>query len=349
MEHFSIARDLGPNGVITFIKRARKFGQFVIQSPMDYPPDWMLIDVNKNQDVDPKYFDALARYYLRYLQDYQKNGVFIDYLSLFNEPGVYTKIRYTKIRDLLRDHVGPLLEQEGIKTQIQLSEANDRRNAYKNYPTALEDAKARKYVSTLPYHGYDWSAAKSYAALAALGKRYPALPLWMTEVCHAYEVGDPKTMPIPRYDFEDGDFWGNMIVSDLEAGAAGWTYWNMILDEKGGPWMVSPIHGDPDPNVQHPVVIINRANGKVTYTGLFYYLTHFSRWVRPGSRRIETTGTQDGVRCITFKRSDGTLVAELLNSSKLQNDVRLNWRGRSLHLRLPAISITTCLWTPNKQ
>src|SRR5215472_17587014 len=45
LKHFSIARDLGPNGSLTFIKRARKYGKFVLQAPMDYPPDWMLYDV----------------------------------------------------------------------------------------------------------------------------------------------------------------------------------------------------------------------------------------------------------------------------------------------------------------
>jgi len=90
LKHFSIARDLGPNGLITFIKLARRYGSFVLQAPMDYPPDWMLIDVNKNQDVNPQYYDALARYYLRYLQEYDKHGVFVDYLSLFNEPDIYT-------------------------------------------------------------------------------------------------------------------------------------------------------------------------------------------------------------------------------------------------------------------
>jgi len=59
MKHFSIARDLGPNGLITFIKRARRYGSFVLQAPMDYPPDWMLFDVDTNQNVNPKYYDAL--------------------------------------------------------------------------------------------------------------------------------------------------------------------------------------------------------------------------------------------------------------------------------------------------
>ena len=57
----------------------------------------------------------------------------------------------------------------------------------------------------------------------------------MTEVCHAYEAGTPKTMVLPNRDYADGDFWGTQIFKDLESGASAWIYWNMILDEKGGP------------------------------------------------------------------------------------------------------------------
>src|SRR5437868_4758236 len=78
MKLFSIQRDLAPNGLIPMIKRARRYGKFVLQATMDYPPDWMLFDVNKNQDVNPKYFDALAQYYLRYLRECEKQGIFID-------------------------------------------------------------------------------------------------------------------------------------------------------------------------------------------------------------------------------------------------------------------------------
>src|SRR5437868_4038315 len=341
MKHFSIARDLGPNGLITFIKRARRYGSFVLQAPMDYPPDWMLFDVDTNQNVNPKYYDALARYYVRYLQEYEKNGIFVDYLSLFNEPGVYTKIHYSDVRDLLRDHVGPLLERSGLRTKLMLSEAPERNEAYRNYPIVLDDAAARKYVAVAPYHGYDF---KDYAEIAELHRKYPDIPLWMTEVCYAYEAGTPKSMSLPRYDFEDGDFWGTQIFNDLEAHASAWIYWNMILDEKGGPWSVSYVHGNPDPNIQHPVVIIDRQTKKVTYTGLYYYLAHFSKFVRPGAVRVKTSGSQDGIRAMAFKRPDGGMVLEIMNSRKEDIDVNVSWHGRLVRLKLPAVSITTALW-----
>ena len=346
MKHFSIARDLGTNGLVTLIKLAQKHGRFALQAPMDYPPDWMLLDVKTNQDVNPKYYDALALYYLRYLQEYERNGVHIDYLSLFNEPGVYTKIPYSKIRDLVTRQVAPLLARSGLHTQLMLSEAPTRDQAGKNYPLVLDDPEARRCVAVMPYHGYDHT---HFAAIAGLHSRYPELPLWMTELCHAYEAGTPKQMKLPRTDFEDGDFWGQQIFSDLEAGASAWIYWNLILDQHGGPWLVSPIHGNPEDNIQHPVVIIDRETHQVTYTGCYYYLAHFSKFVRPGSVRVAVTGLAKGARCLAFKSPDGGLITQLINGPDAPNEVNLEFGPRSLHLTLPSCSITTCLWRPERR
>ena len=152
-------------------------------------------------------------------------------------------------------------------------------------------------------------------------------------------------MPLPRFDFEDGNYWGNQIFNDLEVYTSAWIYWNMILDEKGGPWSVSEIHGNPDPNIQHPVVIIDRHSKKVTYTGLYYYLAHFSKFVRPGAIRIKTIGSDDGVRVMAFKGPGGKIVAELMNSKREDVEVGVTFHDRVLRLKLPAISITTALWS----
>src|SRR6266850_4270669 len=342
MNNFSVDRDFGPNGVGTYILRAHKYGNFALQSPMDYPPDWMLYDVKKHQDIAPKYYPALAKYFVRYLEEYKKRGITIDYLSLFNEPEkVYTKIKYPEIRVLLRDFVGPAVVQSGLSTQMMLSEAPERGDAYKRYPVVLDDPAARKFVSVAAYHGYD---EKNFDKIAKLKAKYSDLPFWMDEYCYAYEAGFPRSRKLPIYDFDDGDYWGNTIFSDLEAGTSAWLYWNAILDETGGPWAVSVVHGNPDPNVQHPVVIINKATHEVTYTGTYWYLAHFSKFVRPGTVRAETTGKAKGVRVMTFQTPDGGYVAQLLNSLKENTDVNLESMGKTLHLTLPARSITTAAW-----
>lgn len=343
MKNFSVERDFGPNGVGTYILRARKYGSFALQSPMDYPPDWMLFDVKKKQDVNPKYYPALAKYYIRYLEEYKKHGIAIDYLSLFNEPQtVYTKIKYAEIRTLLREFVGPALQRSGLTTKIMLSEAPERLEAFKNYPTVLDDPAARKFVAVVPYHGYDFA---NFDKIAALKARYAEFPFWMDEVCYAYEAGYPRSSKkLPIYDFDDGDHWGNMIFSDLEAGTSAWIYWNLILDETGGPWAISPVHGNPDPNEQHPVVIINKRTHEVSYTGLYYYLAHFSKFVRPGAVRVETTGTSRGIRVMAFQAKEGGFVVQVLNSLNTDSETALGFQGHTLLLKLPALSITTAIW-----
>ena len=68
MDHFSIERDLEPNGLIPFIKEASRYGKFEIQSPMDFAPDWMYYSLKKGEKhIKPEYYPALAKYYLKYL------------------------------------------------------------------------------------------------------------------------------------------------------------------------------------------------------------------------------------------------------------------------------------------
>ncbi len=342
LKNFSVERDFGPNGVGTYILRARKYGNFALQSPMDYPPDWMLFDVKKNQDIQPKYYPALAKYFLRYLEEYKKRGIVIDYLSLFNEPEeVYTKIKYPEIRVLLRDFMGPALQQSGLTTKLMMSEAPERKVAYKRYPVVLDDPATREFVSVVAYHGYDF---KNFDKIAELEKKYPDIPFWMDELCYAYEAGYPKSKKLPIYDFDDGNAWGDIIFSDLEAGTSAWLYWNAILDETGGPRAVSPVHGNPDPNIQHPVVIINKSTHEITYTGTYYYLAHFSKFVRPGAVRVQTRGTAKGVRALAFQAPEGGFVVQLLNRLEQESAVNVVSRGRTLHVTLPARSISTVTW-----
>jgi glucosylceramidase len=302
----------------------------------------MLFDVKKHQDVQLKYYPVLANYFMRYLEEYKKRGIVVDYLSLFNEPEeVYTKIKYPEIKVLLRDFVGPALQQSGLSTKLMMSEAPERGVAFKRYPVVLDDPEARKFISVIGYHGYDF---KNFDKIAALEKKYSDVPFWMDELCYAYEAGYPKNKKLPIYDFDDGDVWGNIIFNDLEAGTSAWLYWNAILDETGGPWAVSPAHGNPDPNSQHPVVIINKTTHETTYTGTYYYLAHFSKFVRPGAFRLLTTGKTKGVRVMAFQTPEGGIVAQILNSNSRDEEVSLVYHGRALALRAPARSITTATW-----
>jgi glucosylceramidase len=337
LSSFSIARDLDVSGLITYINRARQNGgDFRLQATMDYPPDWMLYDVNSNQDVNQAYYSTLANYFIKYLQEYEAQNVHIDALSPFNEPGVYTKISWAGIRDLIKNNLGPALASSGLTTSLMLSEAQFRSDTPQYYPTVLDDPTASSYISMVAFHGYDWS---NYSLLRDTINAYPTKKFWMTEVCCVFrKPGGPG--------LNNGNSLAQAIISDLEVGVSGWIFWNMILDETGGPWLVSPVHEDPDPNPQDSLVVVNKTTHEVVYTDLFYYLAHFSKFIRPGAQRISTSPTESyGVRAISFKNSDGTMAVQLLNTSQASIEGEIQIKKCSIFVSLPPVSISTYKFT----
>jgi glucosylceramidase len=348
MEHFSIKRDLGPNGLVTFIRKAKEFGNFEIESPMDFAPDWMYYSLDSNKKhIVPKYYPALARYYLKYLHSYADNGVTINYLNLFNEANNtwYSNVTYKVIGDLIKNYVGPVLRASGLSTKIQFGESSNRPEAMEKFPVSLDDNDVRKWVTSLTVHGYDWD---KFSSLTELHNKYPDLPIWQSEVCYAKDDLKPPGGPakLPVYGFEDGEFWGDMIVNDIKNWVSAWIYWNMVLDEHGGPWLVAVEHGNPENNYQHPVVIIDRTTKKVSYTGLYYYLAHFSRFVRPGAYHINCTGGASTLNYVGFKNKDGSIVVNIINND-IANDCAIVWNNKRIIQTLPAHSITTFKWKGN--
>ncbi len=338
MEHFTVKRDLGPAGLITFIKKASEYGRFEIESPMDFAPDWMYYGLKHGEKrIKPEYYNALASYYLKYLQAYAANGVTINYLVLFNESDNvhpnqgYSDVSYNVMGDLIKNHIVPKLQTSGLATRIMLGETCFRYDGLLKFPVVLDDPEAGKHIDKLAVHGYDWN---SHSSLTELHERYPELPIWMTEVCY---------VKLPVMEFSDGEFWGNTIVNDLKNWVSGWIYWNMILDQNGGPWLTSLEHSDPDNNHQHPVVIIDRNTRKVTYTGLYYYLTHFSRFIRPGAYRINCTGDPSSLNFVGFINTDGSIVLNVINNGD-KTDCKISWQSKMTIQSLKAHSITTIRW-----
>jgi glucosylceramidase len=340
MEHFTIERDLGPNGLIPFIKKASGYGKFEIQSPMDFAPDWMYYGMQKKEEknIKPEYYNALARYYIKYLQAYAANGVTIDNLVLFNESVCdtcpdhgYSSVTYKEMGEIIKNYLVPRLQANKLNTKLILGETCFRYSGLELFPVVLDDPEAGKYITKLAVHGYDWD---KFSTLTDLHDRYPDLPIWMTEICY---------VKLPVYEFSDGEFWGNMIINDMKNWVSGWIYWNMILDQEGGPWLTSPQHGDPDNNHQHPVVIIDRNSREVTYTGLYYYLAHFSKFVKPGAYRINCAGESSQLNYVGFQNNDGVIILNIINNGA-ETECKISWRGDMAVQKLKAHSITTLKW-----
>ena len=98
------------------------------------------------------------------------------------------------------------------------------------------------------------------------------------------------------------------MINDFNSGTVGWTDWNILLNEKGGPNHVSnfcfaPIHADLKSN-------------RLIYTPSYYYIGHFSKFIKPEARRIGTTTSISLIESTSFQNPDGGMVTIVMNRTE---------------------------------
>src|SRR6059036_1157291 len=95
------------------------------------------------------------------------------------------------------------------------------------------------------------------------------------------------------------------MINDFNSGAVGWTDWNVLLDETGGPnhvknFCFAPIHA-------------NTKTGDLIYTNAYYYIGQFSKFIRPGAKRIISSPSRSPLLTTAFKNPDGKIVVIVMN------------------------------------
>lgn len=58
---------------------------------------------------------------------------------------------------------------------------------------------------------------------------------------------------------------------------------------------------------------MDAGHDRVFYTPLFYAISHFSKFIRPGAQRIELTGANADLMATAFRNPDGSVVAVAFN------------------------------------
>ena len=113
--------------------------------------------------------------------------------------------------------------------------------------------------------------------------------------------------------------------------------------------MYSPSHSDGPGNLQQPVIVVDTDAKEYYTTGLFWFMAHFSRFVRPGAVRLATKerGLQEGVSAVGFEATAEEYhvkVLQLVNKKQSEEKVTVCARGNVAEVTLPASSITTARW-----
>ena len=317
LKTFSIEKDKEKR--IPFIKRAIELieDDLVFYASPWSPPAFMKTNKNmlRGGKLLPEFRQAWANYYAKFIKAYEDEGIPVWGLTIQNEPMAVQRWEsciYTAAeeRDFLKKYLGPTLEKEGLGDKKIIVWDHNRDLISERANTIFEDKEAAKYAWGIGFHWYEtWTGGlPKYDNLKNIKESFPSKNMMFTEGCQ--EGFDTERM----HYWPNAERYGNSMINDFNSGVVGWTDWNILLDERGGPnhvqnFCFAPIHA-------------NTKTSELTYTPTYFYIGHFSKFINPGAKRVSTTTSRTSLESTSFLNSDGSLVTVVMNKT----DAKINYK-----------------------
>lgn len=331
LKHFSIEPDRRAR--LPFIKAALATAPFKVFASPWSPPAWMKTNQNMllGGKLKAEYASTWAQYMARFVKAYAQEGVPLWGLTVQNEPQSaqrWESCQYTaeEERDFVKHHLGPTLAKEGLSRLNLMIWDHNRGLLYQRAKAVYDDPEASRFVWGAAFH---WYVGDHFDNVRQVKEAWPDKALLFSEGCA--ESFDPTRI----HDWQWGEKYGRSILADLRNGSAGWVDWNVLLDERGGPnhrknFCYAPVHAD-------------TRTGQLTFMASYYYLGHFSRFIRPDSRRVATACNDDRLQAVAFLRPDGRTATVVMNPTDQAIAFHLWIGGQAAPLQLPGHSILTAL------
>ncbi len=348
LEHFSIEEDR--DDIIPMIKGAMAIsseGFKIIASPWTAPP-WMKDNNDwRGGKLLTEYYDTWAMFFSKYIDAYATEGIDIWGVTVENEPlgndSNWESMHFTpeEMNSFVGNHLGPRLEADG-KSHVKILGYDQNREHLKHWVDEMykTESIARYYAGTA-IHWYASTYEVFPEELQYAHQKAPGKHLIQTEACVDAEV--PKWKDDAWYWSKEATDWGwdwapeedkkfhpkyvpvyryaRDIIGCLNNWVDGWVDWNMVLDKQGGPnwfenWCVAPVIVDPD-------------SDDVYFTPLYYTMSHFSRFIRPGAVRIGHELSDDSL-LVTAVQNDGEVVVVILNQDNQEKVYSIVYQNKKL-------------------
>jgi glucosylceramidase len=324
MKKFSIAHDQAY--VLPMLRLARKANPdlFLFSSPWS-PPGWMKAGGSMlGGSMRQRYFGPYAQYFLKFLQGYAADGVPVQAVTVQNEvdtdqDGRMPACLFPQEYEIgfVKNHLGPLFQQNGLSTKLWVLDHNY--NLWGRAICELDDADLRRYCDTIAFHGY-------VGTPEMMDKVHEAQLYW-TEGGPDYTAQDYAT---------DWTNWGKTFTQAIRHWCQAVTGWNLALDEKGRPNIGPfPCGG---------MVTIHSQTKEITRSGQYWAFAHFSRNVRRGATRFDSTCQTSGVEQVAFENPDGRKVLVVSNSGPAKT-LTLKQGQQTAELAMASDSLTTLSWS----
>ena len=297
----------------------------ILGSPWS-PPTWM--KTNKatiGGSLRSEFYDAYARYFVKYINEMKKEGINIDAITIQNEPlhpGNNPSMLMTAIEqaNFIKNNLGPTFRDSSISTKIIIYDHNADRT---DYPmTILNDAEARQYVDGSAFHLY----GGEINALGLLHEAHPDKNLYFTE--QWVGAGSDLRSTLKWH------VW-NLIIGGTRNWCKNVIEWNLAADENHDPHT--------DGGCDRCLGALTISGDDVTRNPAYYIIAHASKFVRPGSVRIEST-LFDNLTNVSFLTPDGKIIVIVLNPNSTQISFNIKIGNEVISTTLAPDAVGTYVW-----
>ncbi len=359
---FSVEED--EDDIIPMIKdamEASEDGFKIISSPWTAPP-WM----KDNKEwvggkLLPEYYDSWALFFSKYLRAYAERGIDIWGITVENEPhgngNNWESMHYTpkEMTDFVEFHLGPQLNEDGWGDVKIFGYDQNRKGLPEWIDEMYRDSASSKYFDGTAIHWYESTYEVFPEELQYAHSKAPDKMLIETEGCIDDEVPHwkddqwywskeatdwgwewaaeedkylhPKYVPVYRYARD--------IIGCMNNWVEGWIDWNMVLDRQGGPnwfenWCAAPVIVDPEAD-------------EVYFTPLYHTMAHFSKFIRPGAKRIKVDSGSENLQVTAAKNPDGSIAVVILNEGKTPQSFSLAIADNEHYIKINPKALQTII------
>ncbi len=315
------------------------------------PPRWMKVNNLKelqpynswtSGQLNPKYYDAYAIYFVKYVQAMEAEGIPIESITIQNEPlnrgnSASLFMTWQEQRDFIKKSLGPKFRENNIKTKMLIYDHNYNYDSEKaecwdqiDYPLhILNDKEAAQYIQGSAWHAYGGSVKELEDIIA----EHPDKGIYFTEI----SIGDWG------YTFPGDLMWcmKEVGLGTINRNGKAVIVWNLMLDEKNGPDRPGGC------NTCYGAIRIDSKN--YSYETLerlshYYVISHLSKVVMPGAFRINIQNTNPTINCSAFVNPDGSLALVALNESNETTFISVSCNGTFFEHKIQAKSIVSFRW-----
>ena len=308
--------------------KKRKNNIRIMASPWS-PPAWMKTtgEMNYGGKLKSEYRDTWADYYCKFIENCEKENVPIWGISIQNEPEAkqtWDSCLYTaeEERDFIKNHLGPSLEKHNLLDRKVIIWDHNRDVMVERARTVLSDPDAAKYVWGTGFH---WYCGDHFDNVQKVHDEFPDKQLIFTEGC---QEGGPH---IGSWDL--GERYATSIINDLNRWTVAWIDWNLILNEQGGPNHVGNYCSAP--------IIVDTRSQDLLYQSSYYYIGHFSRFILPGDKIINSKNTNDIIDVLSSINDQNIVNTVIQNKNESCVEINYNRDNMNSVFSIPGRSIVT--------